>query len=103
MAGIDGSSIVVPTDLEAAGTYINTQAQAMADELQTLASQLAPLQETWTGTAQTYYDGLQTEWNIAAAGLFGPDGVLGQIASAMGVTWGNYDESEAANTQTWQH
>jgi uncharacterized protein YukE len=75
----------------------------MADELQTLWTQLQPLQSSWTGKAQAYYEGLQQEWNMAAAGLFGPDGVLGQIAAAMNVTWGNYSESEAANQATWQH
>jgi WXG100 family type VII secretion target len=101
MASVDGTQIVVPADLEAAGQYMNQQASIMADELQTLAQQLQPLQGTWTGQAATYFEGLQNEWNIAAAGLFGPDGVLGLIAQAMNVNWGNYSQAEADNVQTW--
>jgi WXG100 family type VII secretion target len=102
MANVDGTPIAVPTDLEAAGAYINSCASQMAEELSQLWAQLEPLSVTWTGAAQTYYEGLQQEWNTAAAGLFSPDGVLGQIASAMNVNWGNYSEAEASNTKTWQ-
>jgi WXG100 family type VII secretion target len=101
MADVDGARIVVPTDLETAGTYMNNQAATMADELSQLAAQLAPLQETWTGQAATYFEGLQQEWNIAAAGLFAPDGVLGMIAQAMNVNWGNYSNAEDSNVRTW--
>lgn len=102
MANIDETLIAVPLDLEGAGTYLNSQAQQMADELARLWSQLETL-SIWTGSAHTYYEGLQQEWNTAAAGLFAPDGVLGQIANAMHVTWGNYSEAEASNTRTWQN
>jgi uncharacterized protein YukE len=102
MANIDESLIAVPLDLEGAGAYLNAQAQQMADELAKLWSQLEPL-SIWTGKAKTYYEGLQQEWNTAAAGLFAPDGVLGQIANAMHTTWGNYSEAEASNARTWQH
>jgi WXG100 family type VII secretion target len=102
MAYSDGTPIAVPTDLEAAGAYINSQAAAIADELQALAAQLSPLQSTWTGQAASYYQGLQQEWDVAAAGLFAPDGVLGQIANAMNVNWGNYSDAEIDNTRTWQ-
>jgi WXG100 family type VII secretion target len=98
----DSTPIAVPTDLEASGAYINSQASAIADELAALAQQIEPLQSTWTGQAATYYQGLQQEWNTAAEGLFGPDGVLGQIANAMNVNWGNYSDAEASNVQTWQ-
>jgi WXG100 family type VII secretion target len=103
MADISGTPIAVPTDLEGAGAYINGQATIMADELHRLWTKLEPLQSTWVGSAQVQYQELQAEWNTAAAGLFGPDGVLGQIAHAMHVNWGNYADSEAANTATWQH
>jgi WXG100 family type VII secretion target len=98
----DSTPIVVPTDLDASGAFINSQAAAMADELAALAQQLAPLQSTWTGQAATYYQGLQQEWNVAAAGLLGPGGVLGQIANAMNVNWGNYSDAESSNVRTWQ-
>ena len=59
-------------------------------------------QESWTGAAQSYYAGLQTEWNIAADGLFGPNGVLGIIAQTMNLNWNNYTECEWANVQAWK-
>jgi WXG100 family type VII secretion target len=98
----DSVQIAVPMGLEAAGDYLNARAAAIADQLQTLANQLEPLKATWTGSASTYYEGLQSEWNTAAAGLFAPDGVLGQIARAMNVNWGNYSDAEFDNTRTWQ-
>lgn len=102
MAISDSTPIAVPADLEGAGAYINGMASAISDELSSLWNQLSPLQGTWTGSAATYYQGLQEEWNTAAAGLFAPDGVLGQIANAMNVNWGNYSDAEADNTKTWQ-
>jgi WXG100 family type VII secretion target len=102
MAFSDGTQIAVPSDLEAAGAYLNSQAAAIADELQALAAQLQPLQASWTGQAANYYHGLQQEWDVAAAGLFAPGGVLGQIANAMNVNWGNYSDAEINNTKTWQ-
>jgi WXG100 family type VII secretion target len=103
MPDIDSSTIAVPVDLEGAGAYINSQAAAISAELDALIKVLAPLQDTWVGSAHTYYHGLQAEWNIAAEGLFGPTGVLGQIANAMNVTWANYSDAEWANVRTWQH
>jgi uncharacterized protein YukE len=100
---IESSSIVVPVDLEGAGAYINARASEIAGELAALIRILAPLEATWTGQAYDYYHGLQQEWNIAAEGLFGPDGVLGIIANAMNVTWENYSGAEFANKQTWMH
>jgi WXG100 family type VII secretion target len=102
MAFNDDVPIAVPTDLEGAGTYINGQAGAIADELAALARQLAPLEGTWTGAAAADYQSLQQEWNRAAEGLFGPDGVLGLIAHAMNVNWGNYSDAETSNVRTWQ-
>jgi hypothetical protein len=45
------------------------------------------------------------EWNTAANGLFGSaanEGLLGEIANAMGVAWGNYSDGEWANVSTWK-
>jgi WXG100 family type VII secretion target len=103
MPSIDTSSIMVRQELEAAGAWINARAQQIADELAALKAQLMPLAETWDGTANQYYEGLQQEWNIAAEGLFGPDGILGRIAHTMNVNWANYSEAEWSNTQTWSH
>lgn len=104
MAGsIDSSVILVQDGLGDAGPHIAGVAETISGELAALIAKLAPLQETWTGTAATYYEGLQSEWNIAAEGLFGPDGVLGTISKALGVNWGNYNDCEFSNIQTWQH
>lgn len=102
MADIEGSSILVTDELAGAGQYINNAAETIADELSALISQLEPISETWTGAASSYYEGLQQEWNVAAAGLFGPGGVLGQIANAMNISWNNYSDAEWANVKTWQ-
>jgi WXG100 family type VII secretion target len=102
MSDVDSSNIMVHSDLEQAGSTINGMAQTIADELNTLIQQLAPLPDIWTGPASGYYEGLQNEWNYAADGLFGPNGVLGQIAHAMHVVWNNYAEAEWANVNTWK-
>ncbi len=94
MPSIDSSSIMVKEELAGAGPWINGQAQTIADELHALLQQLAPIAETWTGNAASYYFPLQQEWNIAADGLLGPDGVLGEIAGVMGINWNNYSEAE---------
>jgi WXG100 family type VII secretion target len=103
MAFNDDTPIAVPVDLEGAGAYLNAHAATMADELASLAHQLAPLQDTWSGQAAIDYHVLQDEWNRAAEGLFAPEGVLGLIAQAMHVTWGNYSEAEISNARTWHH
>jgi WXG100 family type VII secretion target len=95
--------ILVATELEGVGTYLTGQATEISDELNQLASYLNQLEVIWQGAASGYYQGLQAEWNIAAQGLFGPDGVLGEIAHAMNVTWANYSDAEWSNSQTWQH
>ena len=95
--------IMVQTELANAGTYLNSQASMISDQLNSLAAYLNQLPQIWSGTASTYYEELQQEWNVAANGLFGPDGVLGQIATTMNVTWNNYSDAEWSNTQTWAH
>lgn len=104
MTNVEGTPIYVGEGLSAAGTWLNSEAQQAADELNRLRQQLAPLAEAWSQSkAADYYQGLQEEWNLAADGLFGPDGVLGKIAHAMHVNWGNYSEAEWANISTWRH
>jgi WXG100 family type VII secretion target len=99
---IESSTIMVQDGLADAGAQLNARASEIVDELNTLIGQLAPLAETWTGPAASYYGPLQDEWNVAANGLFGPDGILGEIANAMNVTWNNYADAEWANVSTWQ-
>jgi len=102
MPDVSGSMLVVPSSLQGAGTYLNGVAGVIEGELAALKSQLAPLEEFWTGAAQSYYQGLQTEWNVAADGLFGPNGVLGQIAQIMNLNWNNYADTELSNAQSWK-
>jgi WXG100 family type VII secretion target len=100
---VDGANLVVREELSGAGAHINEAAAQLADMLSRLTALLEPLEGTWTGSAATYFEGLRAEWNYAANGLFGPEGVLGQIAQAMNVSWGNYVSAEEANTTTWNH
>ena len=95
------SNLRVPMELEQAGREINAKAEVITDQLEGLKKQLQPISETWTGTAKTYYEGLQNEWNIAADGLFGPTGVLGKIAYSLNLSWANYSDAEWANVRTW--
>jgi uncharacterized protein YukE len=102
-AGVDSREIAVPVDLEHAGPYIAGVAETISEKLTRLRGKLEPiLGSGWTGHAQAQYAGLQDEWNIAAEGFLGPEGVLGQIAQAMNVTWANYTDCEWANVQSWQ-
>lgn len=104
-SSIDGARILVDDSLANAGTTINNFAQAITGELASLISQLQPLTETWTGPAASYFDPLMQEWNAAANGLFGSaadEGLLGEIANAMGVAWDNYSNGEWANVSTWK-
>ena len=103
-SSVDGTPLRVDEELSQAGTYINSAAQQIVDELNALYQQLQPLTETWQGAAASYFDPLMAEWNNAAKGLFGSadqGGVLGEIAAAMNVSWDNYVEAESANTSTW--
>lgn len=103
MSFSDAVPISVQQELETAGPYLNGQAAEISEELHQLAQYLNQLPEIWQGAASGYYQGLQAEWNVAAEGLFGPEGVLGQIARAMNVNWANYSDAEWANSQTWNH
>ena len=89
-------------DLESAGATLNGKAANAAQELQDLKNQLMPLQDGWLSPASSYYEPLQAEWNWAADGLFGPDGILEQIAAALNITWNNYTDCEWANVKGWQ-
>jgi|SRR5882757_3430758 len=102
---ISGASIFVKEGLGGAGNVINGKASTLAEQLNKLKGELAPLQDEWRESqAATYYQDMQNEWDLAANGLFGPDGVLGRIAMAMNVNWGNYSDAEWSNVQTWtQH
>ncbi|MGW1838378.1 WXG100 family type VII secretion target [Streptomyces sp. BBFR2] len=100
---IDSSHIKVASGLEGASAYINTLADQILTELDQLKAKIAPIAETWGGQAQVQYQALQTEWDTAAAGLFGPHGVLGEVSRAMHINYTNYSDAEGANIRTWQN
>jgi uncharacterized protein YukE len=99
---IDFSALMVQDELEGAGPTINGAAEIISGELATLISQLAPLNDFWQGQAYTDYTLCQQAWNTAANNLFGPDGLLGNVAQAMNISWGNYSDAEFANISSWQ-
>jgi uncharacterized protein YukE len=92
--------IAVRAPLAGAGAELAARAATIADELHALAAYLDCLPATWQGTSAGLYTNLQQEWNVAATGLFGPDGVLEQVSHALGVACGNYAEAEWANRTT---
>ena len=101
-SSVDGASMYVREGLSGAGGVINQRAGEIAQQLQALKGKLAPLQAEWMESqAASYYQAMQQEWDFAAYGLLGPDGVLGRIAHAMNVNWGNYSNAEWSNVSTW--
>ncbi|MFF4243535.1 WXG100 family type VII secretion target [Streptomyces sp. NPDC001822] len=104
MPDIESSAMRVGRDLETAGPYLNAQAQHIMGELHALRGRLSSLIDTWNAQSATEYQARVHEWDLAAVGLFGSeeeDGVLGEIAHALGVNWGNYVGAEEANIRTW--
>ncbi|GAA2746006.1 WXG100 family type VII secretion target [Kitasatospora cinereorecta] len=100
----ESSSILVHAQLGEVGPRIHAAAEEIIGELQRLIAVLAPLKDTWnTSEAAADYEILQQEWNTAAEGLFGPDGVLGNVAAVMNVNFVNYSDAEWANISTWRH
>jgi uncharacterized protein YukE len=104
MADIDSTPIQADPELKDKAHALTTLANECIDTLDGLQRKLRPLAEAWTHSqAASYYQGLQQEWNIAVEGLMGPDGVLGQIAHALHISYENYAEAEWANIGTWRH
>ncbi|WP_306204564.1 WXG100 family type VII secretion target [Actinoplanes sp. RD1] len=102
MADVANSNLRVPAELELAGQQLQAKATLILEQLDALRAKLAPLQDTWQGPAWSYYQDLQNQWNMAAEGLFGENGILGHIASAVNVSWNNYVVSESDNVRTWK-
>lgn len=100
----DTTPILVEAELAEVGPRIYASAEEIIGELQRLVQLLVPLQETWTTSeAAADYEIMQQEWNTAANGLFGPDGVLGNVAAVMNINFTNYSDAEFANISTWRH
>jgi WXG100 family type VII secretion target len=90
-------------ELEDFGAYLNAGASEIADKLQQLASYLDDLDAVWQNSASGYFCGLQHEWNIAVEGLFGPGGVLSEIARAMNIGWASYSDAGWSKAHTRKH
>src|SRR5689334_21012199 len=103
MPNVDGTTMVIPSDLESVSRDIHTRGEAILEQLDWLEGQLAPIAGDWAGGAHTYYQGLQDMWNLSADGLFGPDGIMAIIARIMHINWVNYSEAELTNTNYWKH
>lgn len=122
MADIGSIPIWVANELATAGPHVRSVAAQLTQDLLELRNRLAPLAETWDSGAHSYYDPLERMWDQSAQRLFGTsgtataaqdptnpgqvlagEGVLGEIAHALDVTWTNYVAGEAANTHIWQH
>ncbi|GAA1274279.1 hypothetical protein GCM10009665_72270 [Kitasatospora nipponensis] len=100
----DSTSILVHSQLGEVGPRIHASAEEIIAELQRLVQLLAPLKDSWNSSeAAADYEILQQEWNTAAEGLFGPGGVLGNVAAVMNVNFVNYSDAEWANVSTWRH
>ena len=105
---VEATPLHVPTELGEAGHFVRTSAGTIVGQLETLAKQLLPLQETWNDPgngASTYFHGLEQEWNMSALGLFGDGvqqpGILGDIAHRLDVAWYNYVTTQQTNTKQW--
>ncbi|MEU4642895.1 hypothetical protein [Micromonospora sp. NPDC023814] len=105
--GVENTSLKVPTELGEAGPFVRQVAGNIIVQLNDLARQLAPLQDTWTGDAYVYFNALEQSWNLSARGLFGDGqqepGILGDIAHRLDVAWYNYVTTQNANTKQWMH
>ena len=106
MPDIASSNLQVPAELEDAGNHVRTISTALSAELEMLKRELAPLADTWKGEANTYFTGLEQEWNLAAAGLWGDGsgstGLLPFIARALDTIYTNYATAETSNMTTWR-
>lgn len=85
------------TFAELAGAQGNIQSTvgAINSQLDDLKSFLAPMVSTWDGSAAETYNGLQRQWDTAAADL---NQVLAQIATAVGTANDAYQQAESTNT-----
>jgi WXG100 family type VII secretion target len=69
--------------------------EELSAELNSLHSQLAPLDSQWTGAAQAAYMQLQQRWNDDASKLFN---ALDEIGQALMGNVNNYSTTEEDNT-----
>jgi uncharacterized protein YukE len=103
MADIESSHIRVPDSIDDAPVFLTTVARQLQDELDALATKLAPLHEQWIGPDNVAYTDVQQLWQKDATALFDPaTGVLGQIAQAVRTVADNYHLTRDYNVRTWR-
>jgi early secretory antigenic target protein ESAT-6 len=94
----DGHMLVTFGALSTAESDARTIAGQIDATLDDLRAYLAPMVSTWSGSAATEYNGLQSQWDTAAAEL---NTVLRTIADALRTANENYGEAERTNTGMW--
>jgi 6 kDa early secretory antigenic target len=79
--------------LAANGTIQSTIGR-LQQEVATMHSQLAGLQDSWQGSAANSFQELVLRWKTASDSL---EASLGQIGTALSIAAGQYSEIESAN------
>jgi type VII secretion system (Wss) protein ESAT-6 len=101
---VEDSNLQVPADLADAGNHVRTVSAELANELNALKAQLAPLEGTWKGGTYARFKELEMAWNVSAAGLWGDGGgggTLPYIAQVLDTAYANYMEAENTNLGMW--
>ena len=93
---------MVGTELESMGGVLLGKAEGIDQDLAGLLIKLEALQDFWVSPAASEFAPYFANWSNAARDMFGPDGILGQVANALNVSWNNYTECEGANVKGWQ-
>lgn len=94
----DGHMLVTFGSIATAETDTRSIAGQIDATLDDLKAYLAPMVSTWSGTAATEYNALQSQWDTAAAEL---NTILRTIADALNKANENYNRAEQANTNIW--
>ena len=103
MAGdVTTTPIMVSTDMEAQGGILLGKAEDIDQMLAELLTRLRAIEDFWESPASREFVPFFNNWNSAASEMFGPGGVLGQVANVLNVAWNNYTECEFSNVKTWQ-
>ncbi len=97
------AEIVIPDALADCGPTLRAHAMRIDSELDSLMALLAPLRDSWVGTAGVGWESYQLRFDNAARDLMGTPGTLGQLGNCASVNWDNNVNCEQANTRTWSH
>jgi 6 kDa early secretory antigenic target len=84
--------------LEGLASGIHSQVSVIENELSDLKSQIANLEQLWTGSAGESFQQVKNNWNNAADDL---NGVLARIATAVNTANQQYQETESKNASAW--